>query len=106
MAVINFVGGWVGDTCEDAIVINTNAARQGAAFDGPTLWLYGENDSMYKSAHSRGNFQAFLKNGGNGKFLLYSLAAGTDGHRLIDHPDIWAQDLAQFLKTLSSTPKL
>jgi dienelactone hydrolase len=102
VAVVNFVGGWVGDTCSDAIAINTSAAKQGAAFQGPTLWLYGENDSMYKSAHSRGNFQAFLENGGKGEFVLYSLSAGTDGHRLIDHPSVWAHDLEQFLKALPS----
>jgi dienelactone hydrolase len=103
VAVINFAGGWVGDTCTNATAINMNAAKQGAAFKGPTLWLYGEDDSMYKSAHSRGNFNAFLENGGKGKFVLYSLSAGTDGHRLIDHPNIWAQDLEQFLRTLRST---
>lgn len=102
LAVINFVGGWVGDTCSHAVAINTKAAKQGAAFSGPTLWLYGENDSMYKSAHSRGNFQAFLASGGKGEFLLYSLSAGLDGHRLIDHPNIWAQDLERFLKALPS----
>jgi pimeloyl-ACP methyl ester carboxylesterase len=103
-AVINFSGGWVGDTCADATSINSSASRQGGAFNGPTLWLYGENDSMYKSAHSRGNFETFVANGGRGRFLLYSLAAGIDGHRLIDHPDFWAQDLDQFLRALWTTP--
>jgi dienelactone hydrolase len=97
-AVINFAGGWVGDTCPEAVSINTKAAKLGAAFDGPTLWLYGENDSMYKTAHSRANFAAFRAMGGQGELRVYSLATGIDGHRLIDHPEIWAADVDQFSK--------
>lgn len=71
-------------------------------FRGPTMWLYAENDSMYGTSHSRGNYDVFIESGGRGEFILYSLPAGTDGHRLIDDPQAWQESVGEFLQKLDS----
>jgi dienelactone hydrolase len=62
--VINFVGGKLGTASE----VNGALFRCGAAFLGPTLWPYGENDSFYSLGHSRSNFAAFQEGGREGHF--------------------------------------
>jgi len=94
---VNFVGGWLGEGCVDAAAVNRAAFVRGAAFDRPTLWLYGENDSFYSLAHSRGNFSAFLTAGGQGTFLTYTRAPTLNGHFIIDEPALWTADLDDYV---------
>ena len=47
LAAINFVGGWIAEGCGDYRSINRTLFVNGAAFPGPSLWLYGEYDSFY-----------------------------------------------------------
>ena len=96
--VVNFVGGWLGQGCNDAAVVNRTAFLPGAAFDRPTLWLYGENDSFYSLAHSRGNFDAFVAAGGQGTFLSYVRAPGLNGHFIVNDPTLWSADLDAYLR--------
>jgi hypothetical protein len=42
--VINFVGGWLGETCHEAFEINAALFRRGGQYNRPTLWVYGNND--------------------------------------------------------------
>jgi hypothetical protein len=46
LAVINVVGGWVGDGCATAKVINQSLFEQGARLNRPMLWLYGRGDHL------------------------------------------------------------
>ena len=97
--VVNFVGGWLGEGCGDAAAVNRAGFLAGAAFDPPTLWLYGENDSFYSLAYSRGHFDAFVAQGGQGLFFTYTRAPGLDGHFIINDPALWAADLDAYLET-------
>jgi len=94
---INFVGGWMTDKCPDPAAINTVAFKRGARFDKPTLWLYGENDPYYQISHSRQNFDAFVRAGGKGTFITYSLGS-RDGHSLLNSPDTWRDAVASFVE--------
>ena len=99
-AVINFVGGWVGDACPIAKTINQTLFQQGARFKRPTLWLYGRNDPMYSISHSRENFAAFQKAGGQGVFLEFD-ALGGYGHGVINHRQLWSAPIRDYLGSLA-----
>jgi dienelactone hydrolase len=94
---VSFVGGWLGEACADAVVVNRSLAVSAAAFDGPTLWLYGENDSFYSLAHSRASFDAFVAAGGQGSFKSYTRAPTLNGHFILEDPTLWTADLAAFV---------
>lgn len=97
---VNFVGGWLGEGCIDAVPVNRDSFVRGAAFPGPTLWLYAENDTFYSVAHSRANFDAFIAAGGQGSFHLYTRAPGLNGHFLINDPPLWGAAVESYLAGL------
>ena len=86
--------------CPDPGAINTVTFRRGAEFRGPTLWLYGDKDPYYRTEHSLKNFHAFQSAGGKGRFLTFSVPAGQNAHRLIEHPDLWNDVLVTFVQQL------
>ena len=98
LGAVNFVGGWLGEGCVDAVAVNRSAFLRGALFERPSLWLYGDNDSFYSLAHSRGGFEAFLAAGGQGSFRTYSRAPGLNGHFIIDELALWTADLDAYLR--------
>ncbi|MBL8516791.1 MAG: dienelactone hydrolase family protein [Betaproteobacteria bacterium] len=100
VGVINFVGGWLGEGCQDAIPVNTTTFARGGGYNRPTLWLYGENDPFYSATHSRANFAAFQAAGGQGTFTLIQRAAGLSGHLLINDAALWAPSVSQYLNAL------
>jgi dienelactone hydrolase len=99
-AVINFVGGWVSDACPTAKAINQTLFQQGARLSRPTLWLYGRNDPMYSISHSRENFAAFQKAGGQGAFLEFDTLGGY-GHGVINHRQLWSAPVRDYLGSLA-----
>jgi dienelactone hydrolase len=99
-AVINLVGGWVGDGCSTANAINQPLFEQGARFKRPTLWLYGRHDPFYSISHSRENFAAFQKAGGQGSFLEFDVP-GSYGHGVINHPQLWSAPIRDYLGSLA-----
>jgi dienelactone hydrolase len=94
---VSFVGGWLGEGCADAVVVNRSLSVRGATLDRPTLWLYGENDSFYSLAHSRANFDAFLAAGGQGTLESYARAPTLNGHFIINDPALWTAHLEAFV---------
>lgn len=100
LGVLNFVGGWMSDGCPEVRSINTVSFRRGAAFGGPTLWLYGENDPFYGMRHSRENFEAFRAAGGHGEFVPFALPGGVNGHHVLAHPQVWSAAVERFLRGL------
>ncbi len=98
---VNFVGGWLGEGCQDALTVNRGAFVRGAAFPGPTIWLYANNDSFYSLSHSRGNFDAFVAAGGDGVFDVYTRAPSLNGHFLANDPDLWTTALDAFIGLLA-----
>ena len=102
IGVINFVGGWMGDGCTNAVLINTSTFRRGASFPKPTLWLYGEADPFYALSHSKGNFQAFVTAGGKGRFESYWVPGQSSGHAVIGYPRLWSEDVSKYLESVTS----
>jgi dienelactone hydrolase len=100
LGAVNFVGGWLGEGCGDYRSVNRKLFVDGAAFPGPTLWLYGANDSFYRMPYSRTNFDAFRSAGGVGEFRGFTRAPGLNGHFLINDPELWSWPMEQFLDRL------
>lgn len=100
LGVINYVGGWIGEGCGDHLAINRALFNEAAGNPGPTLWLYGANDSFYSLTYSRANFDSFTANGGMGEFFEFDLGAGQDGHGLSFFPEFWRVNVDNFLGQL------
>lgn len=95
---LNFVGGWLGEGCVDAVPVNRDTYVAAARTSPTSLWLYGENDSFYSSPHTRANFDAFAAAGGLGSYRLYRRSnANNNGHFLINEPALWDADVRAWL---------
>ncbi|QWG12663.1 alpha/beta hydrolase [Bradyrhizobium sediminis] len=101
VGVINFVGGWLGEGSPTAIIVNRSLFERGASYRRSTIWLYGQYDSFYSIAHSRENFAAFEKAGGQGKFFDFDMPLG-QGHTLVGHPNLWSGPLHSYLSSLAA----
>jgi len=99
--VINFVGGWLGEGCSTASFVNQTLFERGAPYGRPTIWLYGRGDSFYSIAHSRNNFAAFEKAGGQGTFFDLSAPVGP-GHFVLRDPDLWSSPIDNYLNSLAN----
>lgn len=97
LGAVNFVGGWLGEGCGDYASVNRTLFEQGAAFQGPSLWLYATGDSFYSLDHSQANFAAFTAAGGQGTLEIFTRAAGLNGHFLVNDPALWGDELAAWL---------
>jgi dienelactone hydrolase len=100
LGVINFVGGWFSEKSPSAELVNQALFERGARYSRPTLWLYGHGDLYYSIDHSRKNFAAFEKAGGQGKFIDFDVPSDV-GHNVIHYPDLWAGPIGDYLKLLS-----
>ncbi len=99
LGAINFVGGWLGTGCGTAAEVSGALFRQGAAFTGPTIWLYGRDDPFYSIDHSRGNFAAFESAGGKGAFFEVEVP-GKNGHGVNAYAELWTASVENFLAHL------
>ena len=97
LGAINFVGGWVSEGCGDYRSINRTLFVDGAAFPGPSLWLYGANDSFYSLSYSRANFDAFTMAGGLGTMLELTRSPELNGHFVINDLELWEPAMDEFL---------
>jgi len=97
LGAINFVGGWLGEGCGDYRSVNRSLFVDGAAFPGPSLWLYGVNDSFYSLSHSRTNYNAFSAAGGLGTMLEFTRSPGLNGHFIINDLELWEPAMDEFL---------
>lgn len=104
VGVVNFVGGWIGEGCKEAALINRTGFVRGAAMPRPTLWLYGERDSYYSLGHSRASFESFLAAGGKGKMVSYTLPPGQNGHSIHGFPALWKAELDSYLAQTLAGP--
>jgi dienelactone hydrolase len=100
VGAINFVGGWIGALCPDAAKVNGELFTRGAAFPGPTLWLYGEADPYYPIAHSRANFKLFEAAGGKGVFEVLMPPKGLDGHSTYTVQRLWGASVDAYLASI------
>lgn len=100
LGVINFVGGWMTDRCPRPEDINHVALRRGAGYPRPMLWLYGENDPFYSIPHTRAGFESFRGAGGQGAYHVFRIGFGSNGHQLVNHPQLWGAQVDEYLATL------
>jgi len=101
VGVINFVGGWVGQT-DGKCGIDFNYvsfARFGAETRVPMLWLYGSPDIYYASRSVMSYHRVFAATGGNVRFRLIH-GVPRNGHWLPGYPDLWARPVGSFLASL------
>lgn len=94
--ILNFVGGWSGEGCSDAMALNDQIFALGKSFPRGGLWLYGTKDSYYSLPFTRARFAAFQRAGGKGQFIDYTVPQG-DGHALQWWPELWARDVERYL---------
>ena len=99
LGAVNFVGGWLGEGCP-APSVNPLLFERAARFPSVTIWMYGENDTFYSMAHSRGNFAVFTNAGGKGTFNAYTRAAGLNGHNITNDPHLWTGHLQTYMESL------
>lgn len=97
---INFVGGWLGEGCPESTAVNQTLFERGSGFGGESLWIYADNDSFYSTAHSRANYDAFTQAGGVGDFLIFTRAAGLNGHFIINDAEVWGGAVDAYLGDL------
>jgi hypothetical protein len=64
------------------------------------IWLYGHDDQFYLVAHSKKNFAAFEKAGGQGKFFEFDMPS-EQGHQVIHYPALWSGPVGDYLNSLS-----
>ncbi|WP_246773975.1 alpha/beta hydrolase family protein [Bradyrhizobium diazoefficiens] len=98
MGVVNFCGGWYPYGAVTTPYY-ANAGR-GAADKVKQLWLYADNDRLYKEELIREYQQAFAAAGGNARFELLHGVPG-DGHLLRLHPERWRAVADQYLASLN-----
>lgn len=96
--VLNFAGGWLGQRCKGYEEVNRQTLLRGTPFAGPSLWLYGENDSFYGAAHVQAHAESYNRAGGQARLVLHDLGQDADGHRLIDDPRRWTEAALQYLR--------
>lgn len=101
LGAINFVGGWLGTGCASATAVNAALFRRGAAFGGPTLWLYGRDDPYYSIEHSRANFETFAGAGGKGEFVVFDVPS-KNGHTLDRYPELWSAAVEAFMAKIEA----
>ena len=102
LGVINFVGGWLAETCGTAAALNKALFQRGASYPRPTLWLYGKGDATFSMEHSRANFEAFVQAGGKGRFYDLPVPDSTPGHLLVLWPERWLPLAVQYLQGLQT----
>ena len=97
LGVVNFCGGWY-PYGPVTTPYYANAGR-GAAAKVPQLWLYADNDRLYKEALIREYYQAFATAGGSARLEMLHGVLG-DGHLLRIYPDRWQAIADKFLASL------
>jgi dienelactone hydrolase len=97
LGVVNFSGGWY-PYGPVTTPYYANAGR-GAAGKVPELWLYADNDRLYKEDLIREYYLAFAAAGGSARFEMLHGVPG-DGHLLRLYPDRWRVIADEFLTSL------
>lgn len=86
-ALIIFSGGLRQDACTDWQGNQTRAiGAYGEGSTVPSLWLYGENDSIWPATLSKKMHAAYVANGATAK-MVNSGAFKNDAHRLVGDGD-------------------
>jgi pimeloyl-ACP methyl ester carboxylesterase len=108
--VVNFSGGWFGnfaeltaeETARRRAFVEGRLAQDGAAFAGPTLWIYGVRDSRRDEAALLALPAAYVGGGGRAEWHYIREHNLPDGHHVITQPPLWQARLDAFLATLEA----
>jgi pimeloyl-ACP methyl ester carboxylesterase len=73
-------------------------AEAGAAYRGPTFWVYADGDPFYPEPLTRQLFAAFRATGGRGDYLQIRDHKLASGH--VPPVDLWGKDAEAFLQKL------
>ena len=98
--LVNFAGGLRQDGC---VAWENTLARAAGAYGRhttlPSLWLYGDNDSLFSPDTFNAMHRAYTAAGAHAKLVDYG-TFGNDAHRLFDEPagrPVWEPELTRFL---------
>ena len=94
--VINFSGGWVGGGCHNFSAVNSSLLTTAANSDKLTLWIYGDNDSIFSMRDIAQMLMAYTKAGGRAMLLVKSTGAQND-HALFNYRQHWSEALTFYL---------
>ena len=98
--LLNFVGGAYTQSCHDTREALTQAAKfYGSNTTTPSLWFYGENDSILDISDWQPMFEQYVAAGGPGWLVNYGRFM-QDSHQLLAYPEglqIWVPRVDAFL---------
>lgn len=98
--VLNFVGGWLSESCTTGVEVNQELFSRGAHYPRETLWLYADHDPFYSVDHSRRNFECYKRAGGEGTFQMMSTDEGQNGHMKVFETHTWARAVSDYLERI------
>jgi dienelactone hydrolase len=108
--LLNFAGGLRDDTdrCAWRSSLVSAFREYGAKNKIPSLWLYGENDSLFGPDLAGRMHAAFEQAGGRGRLVEFA-AFKRDAHGMLasrDGPKVWLNDTEKFLNQVGMPTKV
>ncbi|MGJ9417346.1 dienelactone hydrolase family protein [Massilia sp. CMS3.1] len=102
--LINFAGGLRDDSnrCAWRSALVSAFAEYGANSKVPSLWMYGENDSLFGPDLANRLHEAFSQAGGRARLVEFA-SFKRDAHGMLasrDGEKIWLEDMVRFLKSV------
>jgi dienelactone hydrolase len=102
-ALINFAGGLRQESCSAwELGLAKAAASYAKNTRVPSLWLYGDNDSYFKTSTYRGMFDRYTEAGGSARLVAFGIF-GADSHSLFGARTgarIWQPEVTAFLRSV------
>jgi dienelactone hydrolase len=108
--LINFAGGLRDDTdrCAWRSSLVSAFTEYGAKSKIPSLWMYGQNDSLFGPELAARMHKAYLQAGGRGQLVEYA-AFKRDAHGMLASRDgykVWLGDTEKFLQQVGMPTKI
>jgi dienelactone hydrolase len=108
--LINFAGGLRDDTdrCAWRSALVSAFTEYGANSKVPSLWMYGQNDSLFGPELAQRMHQAYEQAGGKGRLVEYP-AFKRDSHGMVasrDGTSVWLSDTEKFLEQVGMPTKV
>ena len=108
--LINFAGGLRDDSdrCAWRSQLVAAMAEYGAKAKLPSLWMYGQNDSLFGPELAQRMHDAYAQAGGRGRLVEFA-AFKRDSHGMLasrDGEKVWLEDTERFLKEIGMPTEL
>lgn len=94
--VINFAGGWTAET-PNGPEINPTLFRRIEGYKGTVLSIYGEDDPLYTTDHTRANLAHIEEVGAENEFHVVSVPGFNTGHWVLWWPLLWEEAVEDYL---------